>query len=204
VNLSLSEYSQKGLYLIFPDSNRLAITEEIVEQFAAQFLEDETKVPACAKKAVEFQSCSICPMKHCGEFCHALLPWLPIVDIVDQYVSYERVRAVFKGDTAETWYVSDRPVQEAIQYVCHLSLMHYCDVGKKYRKYFWGIMPLMEPEEIAQTTRCQVERLRLICKNDAFMNAFTHAHAVIELLSLEQCVPQSLEGAFSDCVGSHV
>jgi hypothetical protein len=28
-----------------------------------------------------------------------------------------------------------------------LSLMHYCEVGKKYWKYFYGVHPLMETED---------------------------------------------------------
>ena len=84
---------------------------------------------------------------------------------------------------------------------------------KQYWKFFLGIHPLLNPQEliarlhlniywdcrgdqpkidqilrtfgneITCTCRCQVERLRLICKEDALMNAFVNTQAQIECLA---------------------
>ena len=96
-------------------------------------------------------------------------------------------------------------MQNALQYVSILSLTHYCQVGRKYRKYYWDINPLQSPEEMARrllmnvfwfhkgdkqemdqaiakfsdairlTSKNQVNRLNLICKSDSFKNAFVNA-----------------------------
>jgi hypothetical protein len=103
-------------------------------------------------------------------------------------------------------------MQEALQFVVIFSLMYYCEVGKRYWKYFLGIHPLLSPEEmiarislniywdckgdkqkvdeilssfendITCTCRCQVKRLGLICKDDALMNAFVNTQVQIQLL----------------------
>jgi len=39
-------------------------------------------------------------------------------------------------------------MQEALQFVAIFSLMYYCEVGKQYWKFFLGIHPLMDPEEM--------------------------------------------------------
>ena len=41
-------------------------------------------------------------------------------------------------------------------------------------------------EEITITTRNQLARLRLICKNDAFLNAFVNAHLIPDLLYMNE------------------
>jgi hypothetical protein len=215
LNFKLSDFSEKGLHLIFQDSNRLVLSEEKIKQFALKFLEDPAKVPPHIKKAVDFQACPICPKRHTGEFCHALCPCLPFLEIIDKYISLTKVTAVYKEREQGLLYVSNTDMQKALQFTSILSLMHYCEIGKQYRKYFFGVIPLMEiddivrriylniymscygdkksidaiirkfQEEIFVTTSCQVKRLNLICKNDALVNALVLTQTAVDLLSLD-------------------
>ncbi len=137
----------------------------------------------------------------------------PLLDVVDAYVSFDRVLAAYKADDGSLT-VGETSMQEALRHVSTLSLIHYCQVGRQYRKYYSGVSPLSGAEEfatrlylnifwahsgdrdqteefitrfndqIAQTSANQTARLRLICQNDAFMNAFVSAQAIISFLKL--------------------
>lgn len=226
MNLAVRDFNENGLYLIFPDSSRLVLSREKIEQFAAHFLEDPVKVPPSCKKAVDFQACSVCPMKDSDEFCHALRPTLPFLEMIDRYVSFDKVIAVFKGKNSELVHLRNTTMQRALQYVSMLSLIHYCEVGRSYAKYFLGLMPLMEGKEVAEriylniywhcrgdasrikeivtkffeeikiTSACQIKRLNTICKSDPFLNAFAITQAVTELVSMVN--DKTLEKSFSD------
>jgi len=105
-------------------------------------------------------------------------------------------------------------MQDALKFISIMSLIQYCQIGRRYWKYHLGIMPLVGGKETAQrlylniywlnkgdvevvkktiaifdeqiriTADNQVKRMNLICKNDAFMNAFVNAQIGIEFLSL--------------------
>jgi hypothetical protein len=90
--------------------------------------------------------------------------------------------------------------------------MAYCQIGRKYWKYFIGIIPIMDTQEtanrlylnmywahegdteavdkiisrmsneITMTSQNQAARLRLICDNDAFLNAFVLTHMLTDIL----------------------
>jgi len=220
-----NEFKEPGLYLLFPDSTRMVVTKEDIDTFASTFLNDPTKVPPNVKKAVDYQACEICPMKNTAVFCHALMPTLPFIDIADKYVSYDEVTAVYKSPHDDLLYVSTTTMQRALQYVSILSLMYYCEVGKKYWDYYYGIIPLMDLDdvivriylniyrqhkgnkkeidkiieafksEITVTSKCQVKRLHLICKHDSLANAFVLTQVSSELLS--QNMEKTVEKSFA-------
>ena len=123
-----------------------------------------------------------------------------------------RILPFDKGDEKGLCHVSYTSMQRALRYISNLSLMGYCQVGRKYWKYFSGTIPVMGTEEIANrvylniywihkgdkervdqvisklnseiiiTTQNQMERLRLICKNDALLNAFVLTHMTTDVL----------------------
>jgi len=215
INLNLNNYEQKGLYLIFPDASRLELTRGNIERAAKEFWEDPDKIAPNVKKAIEFQRCPFCPLKGKDEFCDAIRPILPFLEAVDKYVSFDKVTAVYRGDDKNLLHIADTTMQEALKFVSLLSLMQYCQIGRKYWKYYFGIMPVeggkdaairmylniywllngvqaqitelisVFKEEIRITSENQVKRLNLICKNDAFMNAFVNTQIAIEFLSMD-------------------
>ena len=225
VNLRLGDYEQKGLYLIFPDSTRLVLTRENIERVTEEYWKNPSKIPLQIKKTSDFKLCPICPFKGEG-LCFAIRPILPFLEAVDKYVSYDEVTAVYKGDEKQVYHISDTTMQDALKYVSILSLTRYCQTGRKYWRYFFGVIPLMGAqgmavrlylniywlhkgkikeiknfiskfdEEMKTTSENQVKRLNLICKNDAFMNAFIATQITTEFLSMG--IGKILEASFDN------
>lgn len=225
LTLKLTDYQQEGLYLIFSDSTFLELTKEKIERKTEEFWKNPEKISPEVKNAVEFQRCYFCPLKGEATLCDALKPILPFLEIVDRYASYDRVIAIYKGKEKELYHLTDSDMQEALKYISILSLFRYCQIGKKYWKYYFGIVPLEGAheaatrmflniyflhkgqkeiidkiimkfkEEITISTRNQVQRLNLICKNDAFQNAFIASHIITEIMSLniEKRVSEAFE-----------
>jgi hypothetical protein len=212
--LFLQDCSQEGLYLFFADGSRLEFTRQNVEHTALAFWEDKSKITPQIRAAAEFQRCDFCPLRKTSALCDAIRPVFPFIDSLDKYISHDKVTAVYKDDKG-VLHISDTTMQDALRYLSVLSLVYYCQVGRKYWKYFLGIMPLMPGAEIATqlylnfyylcegnakatrkalekfgeeitiTCRNQKSRLNLICKNDAFMNAFVNAQVITQLLAFD-------------------
>lgn len=214
-NFRLADYKEKGLYLLLRDSTRLILTKSNIEKTTAEYWGNPSKIPQAVKQTVEFLRCPFCPLKNRNDFCDALRPILPFLDVVDKYVSIDEVTAIYKGEEKELLRIAHTTMQEALKYVSILSLTQYCQAGRKYWKYFYGVIPLMSPKEIAgreylnaywlhdgnrdkiikvfetfreditATSRNQVKRLSLICKNDAFLNAFVNTQVITEFLNMD-------------------
>lgn len=213
-----AEYPTPGIYLTFQDGERLVLDHAQVEQYAECFLNDPAKVPEFVKQAADFQPCDICPQRDSGEFCHALRPVLPFFDVIDRYASHDPVHLAYYSPD-NTVYSAETTVQQALRSISLASLMFYCEMGKGYWKYFYGVHPIMRATEavvrvylniyyifrgdrgkvkelvrrfrddISVTSACQIKRLRLICKKDAFLNAFAKTQVIAEILALD---PESL------------
>ena len=151
---------------------------------------------------------------------------LPFLGIVDKYVSFDKVMAVYKGDEKEIFHIADTTIQDALKYISLLSLMRDCQVGKKYYKYYMGMIPISRGREVTTrmylniywihkgnkeeiskivtefiekiriTSQNQVKRMNLICKNDAFMNAFVNNQIVTEFLNMD--IEKKLEESFKE------
>jgi hypothetical protein len=214
--LNIADYPQPGLYLLLEDRSRMTLTREMVEKVTAAYWRDPRKIPPAVKEAVLFQRCPICPKSAEEDFCDALRPVLPFLEIIDTYTSFQQVLAVYRPESENMLYVSHTTLQVALKYLAILSLMRYCQVGKKYWKYYMGIAPIVRGEEFASrmylnaywlhrgdlaglerfitifvteletVTENQMTRLGLICQNDAFLNAFSSAYNVLELLKQGQ------------------
>jgi hypothetical protein len=216
LNLRLSDFEKEGLYLLFPDSTRLDLTKENIEQVTDRYWQDLTKIPQEMRKAVDFQKCYFCPHKKEEDICDSIRPMLPFLDIVDKYMSYDEVIAVYKGNEDRFVHVKATTMQDALRYVSILSLLRYNLVLQKYWKYYYGIIPIMGGREVAArvylnmywfhkgdleeiqkiikrfgeelrvSSTNQVKRLNLVCKNDAFVNAFVNTELVTQFLIREE------------------
>jgi len=215
INLELSDYTQKGLYLILKDSTKIVLTRENIENTALEYWNKPDKIPSKVKSAIDFQRCPFCPLKGKDDFCDAIRPVLPFLEIIDKYVSFDEVVAVYKEDGSKLVHVADTTMQEALKYVSLLSLMQYCQIGRKYWRYYMGVMSLKGSKEAAVRiylniywlhkgnreeidnlistfmeqikimARNQVNRMNLICEKDAFLNAFANTQIATELLSMD-------------------
>jgi hypothetical protein len=216
VELSLGDYEQEGLYLVFGNSGPLVLTKDNIAQAAKYFWENPRKISSKIKQAAEFQRCSFCPLKKTGGLCDAIRPTFPFLGALDKYLSYDEVVAVYNGKEGGIS-VRRTTMQNALRYLSVLSLLYYCQVTRKYWKHFLGIMPLMEAQEIAArlflnffyldkgcmrtvekalskfrqeitiTSQNQVRRMNLVCNNDAFMNAFVNTQIITQILALDIC-----------------
>jgi hypothetical protein len=212
LDLRLSDFEKEGLYLLFPDSTRLELTKENIEKVTDRYWQDLTKIPEDKRKAIDFQKCYFCPHKNKEDICDSIRPMLPFLDIVDQYVSYDKIIAVYKGNEDKLVHVKATTMQDALKYVSILSLLRYNLVLQKYWKYYYGIIPIMGGREVATrvylnmywlhhgnleeikevikrfgeelrvSSTNQVKRLNLVCKNDAFVNAFVNTQLVAQFL----------------------
>jgi len=225
VNLRLSDYKKEGLYLLFPDSTRLDLTKENIERTTEEFWKDPSKITPEVKRAIAFQKCPFCPRKGKKDICDALRPIVPFLEHIDKYVSFNKVLAVYKEKDGEILHVADTTMQTALRYVSILGLLFYHQMGIRYWKYYYGIIPLEDSkeaaikiylnmywyhkgnrgeidkiiakfnEELRITSQNQVKRLGLICKNDAFVNAIVTTHIATEFLTMG--ADKILEKAFA-------
>jgi hypothetical protein len=210
--LRLSDFEKEGLYLLFPDSTKLELTKENIENVTERYWLDPTKIPEDKRKAIEFQKCYFCPHRDKEDLCDSIRPVLPFLDIIDRYVSYDEVIAVYKGNEDKLVHIKATTMQDALKYVSTLSLLRYNLVLQKYCKYYYGIIPIMSGREVATrvylnmywvhkgnleeinevikrfgeelkvSSTNQVRRLNLVCKNDAFLNAFVNTQLVAQIL----------------------
>ena len=230
LNLRLSDFEKEGLYLLFPDSTKLELTKENIERVTDSYWQDLTKIPEDKRKAIEFQKCYFCPHRNKEDICDSIRPVLPFLDIVDKYVSYDEVIAAYKGNENKLVHIRATTMQDALKYVSNLSLLRYNLVLQKYWKYYFGIIPIMSGKEVATrvylnmywlhkgnleeikemikrfgeelrvSSANQVRRLNLVCKNDAFVNAFVNTQLVTQMLTnIENILGKSFdefEGSF--------
>ncbi len=224
LSLALSEFDQTGLYLIFEDSTMLALTESNVADVTRRFWEHPSAITPDIKKHADFQPCSICPEAGNNTMCHTLRPILPFLEDIDRYFSYDRVVAVYRGKGDTIFHIAEAEMQNALQYICILSLFSYCTVGRQYRKYYHGVIPVMGfapaveriylnvywlhkgdrtavdrflrkfQEDISVITRDVLKRLNLICQKDALLNAFYTMQVTVDLLTMK--VDEVLDKAF--------
>lgn len=224
--LESTGFTEPGLYLIWPDGKRLELTRTFISAWTEQMLSDPARIPPSVRAATAYRPCDICPERDRATICHAIMPVLPFTGSVDGYMSYDSVTAAYRETESGPLVVVETTMQEALKFIAILSLTQYCEVGRKYAAFFTGINPLMPPPDIATAVypqiylaaggevgkveqilrtirdemllvvRCQMERLRLICTQDAILNAFVSTYNVTELLfaELERCHSRSGSG----------
>ncbi len=213
--LDLTRYNEPGLYLEMPDGERVILTRSEIEQKTQAMLDDPKLLSPTVRAAADYQLCEVCPERETAQICHAIMTTLPFFDEIDRYMSYDRVTAVFRETETDSLTIKDTTMQGALQYISILSLVHYCEVGRKYSAFFEGVNPLMSQgriadavfrnmylacegdlpiladtlctmqEELLETTKCQVKRLQLISKRDAFLNAFIATETTTELMLMQ-------------------
>jgi hypothetical protein len=208
-------FSQPGLHLTFPDGETLSLTTDYIEARACALLADPDKIPRHVQEAAAFHPCQICPQRDSGDTCHAIRPMMAVWEGFDRYASHERVRAVYRNTLDGPAVSTETTMQRALQYVAVLSLLYYCEVGRTYWRYFYGVHPLMDTDEIAvrvylnmfwacggdrartqalietfhdeitTTARCQMERLRLFCHSDSLLNALVLTEVAAQILTFD-------------------
>ena len=161
---------------------------------------------------MEFQRCEFCPLKKTGGLCNAIRPLLPIIEEIDKYVSYDEVVAIYRDE--KEVHICNTTMQQALKYVSIMGMIQYCQYGQKYKKCFWNIIPISAAEKVAMKiflnifwlesgekrevektieefrekldaiVKNQMARLRLVCKQDALLNAFYNTSIIPVFLEM--------------------
>ena len=214
MEIRTDDFTELGLYLLLPGGKQIALTRRRIDEFARTFEAGLDRFPVEIRSSVHFKACPVCPERNRAGFCHALPATLAFLDDLSEFRSYDKVGAVYRDSDRTLVCVPETTMQEALQFVAILSLIHHCEVGREYRRFLRGIHPLMDPTELTArvhlniywdckgdrarisetmlrfsneltcTCRCQVQRLQLVCKHDALVNAFVNTQAQIECLTL--------------------
>lgn len=204
----------ESLLLTFSDGTDLFLNREQIERATARYWDEPGKIPPQVRAAIDFQRCAKCPMANDEKICDALRPILPLLDHLERFDSTDPVQVVYLGAEPGVSTVAHTTMPTALSYVSLMSLIHYCQAGRKYRRYYLGITPLFSPAAVANRlylniywlhrgdpvevkrvteefgrrmlslSQNQVKRLNLICQNDVFKNAFVNAHVATALLSM--------------------
>lgn len=215
LRLDSAMFSEPGLYLLFEGGKRLDLTRKLIGEITERFLSDPELIPNAVKEAAAYAACQICPERHRARICHAILPTLPFVEHMEEYLSYNEVTAVFLPETGMPLEIRQTDMQQALIFISILSLIEYCEVGHKFQKHFRGVSPLQPADRIAEriflnmysdfsgdldavaarvekmekelrvTASCQIDRLKLISKSDAFLNAFVNTQSTASWLLFE-------------------
>lgn len=213
-----------ALHLFFENGEKVTFSpREILESTRIawqnpQVFSDEVK------RAVDLEACEICPLRGSVDLCHAIFPVLHFLHFFERHPSYERVTIVMTDGETRGVRIQETTVQNALLHVSILSLTSYCELGHKYHELFYGVGPFLSPDEVVMrltmnafwlsrgnkglaekrlkdlfqaldvTTRCQMNRIRLITKGDAFLNAFVRTHILTQLPHVNGFA--MVEGAF--------
>jgi hypothetical protein len=212
MEIKTDAYKNEGMYLHFPNGDCLDLSQDTIKQLGEEYWNNPSKLPPSMRENEYFKTCEVFPYRGQNVFCSAMKPLLPFLEKINNFVSYDKVTAVYV-DRMGHLHVSDTAINKALQYVVNMSFFEYCEDVKQYKEYFRGIIPFMDLSEavshlflniywlnkadagkinetikkihynMTNTSKSCIKRLNLICKSDAFMNAYVHTHSIIELLS---------------------
>lgn len=231
--ITLDLHKSEGMYLYFPDRALLDLSQERVRRLADEYWHDPAKLPPRIKQSQAFKTCDVCPFEGQEVLCSAVKPLLPFLDEMDKFRSYDKVNAVYmKREGLAS--VSETTMQNALQYVTNMAIFEYCEDAKRYRLYFQGIEPFMDMGEarsrlflniywltkgdrekrnavieeirhsVTVTSKNCVERLNLLCKSDAFVNAYVKTHTLAQALAVldsEPALEDYFRGKDGECAG---
>lgn len=207
-------HKREGMYLHFSDGRLIDLSKNQVRRLAEEYWNNSSRLPPHIRQDDAFKTCDVCPFKGQNVFCSAMKPILPFLEEIDRFYSYDKVTAVYVKKEGLA-YVSETNMQNALQYVTNMAIFEYCEDAKQYHIYFQGIEPFMEMSEsvsrlflniywlnkgdwkkvhttidemrhaVTVTSKNCVERLNLMCKSDAFTNAYVKTHILSEMLAVD-------------------
>lgn len=215
-------FKKEGMYLFFPNGESMDFSVENVRKVSEEIWNDPAMLPQQMREHVDFKVCSVCPFRGQEVLCSAMKPLLPFLEQIEKFVSYDRATAVYVHRDGEITIVQT-DLQQGLQYLTNMSLFEYCENAKQFRHYFRGIRPFMKLEEaitrlvlnitlfhrddsqkvekvikelryhVTVASRSCVRRLGVMCKSDAFKNAYAKTQCFTEFLSIN---PESLIEAY--------
>ncbi|MFC1838537.1 hypothetical protein ACFL1N_03075 [Thermodesulfobacteriota bacterium] len=205
-------YRDEGMYVHCENGTVFNFSLKNVEILADEYWNNPEKLSNEIKYDELFKTCSVCPYRGKDVLCSAIKPLLPFLENLDDFKSLDPVTVVCR-DSNGVLSVKNTDMQNALQYLTDMSVNQYCEDMKKYKEYYSGIRPLSSTQENVQTlllnifwksdgdrdktrstikelqkaiditTRNCIDRLHLICRSDAFKNAYVRTHILGDLIA---------------------
>ena len=213
MNIDTRSYLEEGMYLHCENGAFFDFSVSNVATLSDEYWDDTSKLAIDLRQDENFKTCSVCPYRGEDVMCSSIKPILPFLENLTDFHSFDRVTVIYR-DTNHILSTQETDMQTALQYLTNMSVFQYCEDMKSYNQYFKGINPLQPFEENVQTVllnifwQCKgdkqqtkkvsgevqkaiditsrncIKRIRLLCKNDAFMNAYVKTHAIGTFLSM--------------------
>jgi len=214
LNLKLDSLKKEGLYLIFEDSTIIDLSKENIDKITEDYWKNPQIIFPSLEKKDAFLKDPICSIRKSGYFCDAIRPMFAFLGQLDKYSSFDKVTAVYRGKQENSHTISYCTMQQALKYVSILCSLYYCQAGRTYWKYYWGINPLMDGKAIAErvylnifflnngdkktvdetiikfkeemeiTNRFILSKIRTVVKNDSLVNSVVNALIVTDFLQM--------------------
>jgi hypothetical protein len=210
----VDDFAPRSFLITLPDGFTVDLGWKNVQRLTREYFDGPAGLPPQAQQAAAFGRCSICPERDEPGHCHALEPLLPLLSVFDDLPSFTPVQVWLLESGGRPPVQMATTLQDALAVTCLISLLGYCGVGKRHRRYFNGARPMMkgremaaillanikweaqgDPElidqaitrfeaEIRTVILCQVDRMRCVAPSDAFLNAYVEAHMPALLLTM--------------------
>jgi hypothetical protein len=205
-------YRDEGMYVHCENGTVFDFSLNNIEILANEYWNNPDKLSNEIRNDALFKTCSVCPYRGQDVLCSAVKPLLPFLENLNDFKSFDPVTVVFR-DSNGVVSIKDTDMQNALQYLTNMSVFQYCEDMKRYREYYFGIIPLRSTQENVQTlllnifwksdgdrektrstikelqkaiditTRNCIERINLICRSDAFKNAYVKTHILGTLIA---------------------
>lgn len=205
--------AEPGIYFAFDNQKTFAFTKKNVSEMAERYWQSPHLISEQVKNSFKFKRCGICP-KDNSTMCDSVQGLLPIVEMLDKFPSFEKVKAVYYRSDSHPYLIKDTDLQHALAYLGLESITEACVVTKQFKAYFEDIFPFMPVKQVARqifvnifftckgdlnltrqkveelneithiTTQNKIKRLGMIVKSDAFLNTISNLSMPIQLLQL--------------------
>jgi hypothetical protein len=212
MTIDVAVYPEEGMYLHCHDGTFFDFSVTNIARLATALWNDPSRLSPEIKHDELFKTCAVCPFRGQDVLCSAIKPLLPFLENVERFKSFDRVTIVYRNPqgVVSSQCVD---MQTALQYLTDMSVFQYCEDMKGYKAYFLGVTPMRSTQDNVQTlllnvfwktkgnrqaakqvmvelenainivTRNCFHRVHLMCRSDAFKNAYVKTHIIAELIS---------------------
>jgi hypothetical protein len=221
MKIDLTAYPEEGMYLHCQDGTSFDFSVTNIASLATALWNDPARLSPEIRHDELFKTCAVCPFRGQNVLCSAIKPLLPFLENVERFKSTDRVTVVYR-DSMGIISSQCADMQTALQYLTDMSVFQYCEDMKGYKAYLAGVRPLRSTQENVQALLLNIfwrtkgdkhdakqvmdeiqsaisiisrncfRRLHLMCRSDAFKNAYVKTHVVGELIALSSA--RFLEG----------
>jgi hypothetical protein len=213
MKIDVTAYPDEGMYIHCQDGTFFDFSLTNIARLSTALWNDPSRLSPEIRHDELFKTCAVCPFRGQDVLCSAIKPLLPFLENVERFKSVDRVIIVYR-DPKGIVSTQSADMQTALQYLTDMSVFQYCEDMKGYKEYFVGIRPMRSTQENVQTlllnvfwrsrgseceakrvmgeiqnaidiiTRNCFRRLHLMCRSDAFKNAYVKTHIIGELIAL--------------------